>query len=318
MMQGLWMTGLRVLSRRSSTGMMLWTNPGYRSGRRKGQELHNIKHMVNELLPRASIHTRLLPALWMAGCPHDLRDIGHRWTNRPAWPIYPQHPAVPPVVRRSGHRPAAGTKADFPQAREQSMTRLILASASSSRRRMLVDSGVQVDCVPARVDEDTIRTALLAEGARPRDVADALAEMKARKVSERDGAAVVIGSDQVLEFQGELWGKPDERDAARAQLQRLRGQTHRLLSAVVVYEATKPVWRHVGEVRLTMRDFSDAFLDDYLARNWDSARHSVGAYKLEEEGVRLFSAVEGDYFTVLGLPLLPLLSYFGLRGWIAA
>ena len=96
------------------------------------------------------------------------------------------------------------------------------------------------------------------------------------------------------------------------------GQTHRLLSAVVVYDRAEPVWRHVGEVRLTMRDFSDAFLDEYLARNWPEVRDSVGAYKLEEEGVRLFSAVEGDYFTVLGLPLLPLLAWLGLKGYIAS
>lgn len=198
------------------------------------------------------------------------------------------------------------------------MPRLILASQSEIRARLLASAGVTVEALPARIDEDGIRAALQAEGATPRDIADALAEMKARKLSEKNPDAVVIGCDQVLDFRKEAWGKPETPDAARAQLQALRGQTHRLLSAVVLYERAEPVWRHVGEVRLTMRAFSDAYLDDYLTRNWDSARHSVGAYKLEEEGARLFSAVDGDYFTVLGLPLLPLLGYLGQRGWIAA
>lgn len=198
------------------------------------------------------------------------------------------------------------------------MPRLILASQSEIRARLLASAGVPVEALPARIDEDGIRAALEAEEATPRDIADALAEMKARKLAEKYPDAVVIGCDQVLDFRKRAWGKPSTADAARAQLQALRGQTHRLLSAVVLYERSEPVWRHVGEVRLTMRAFSDAYLDDYLARNWDSARHSVGAYKLEEEGARLFSAVDGDYFTVLGLPLLPLLGYLGQRGWIAA
>lgn len=198
------------------------------------------------------------------------------------------------------------------------MPRLILASQSQIRTQLLAAAGVPVDALPARIDEDAIRAALDAEGATPRDIADALAEMKARKLAERHPDAVVIGCDQVLDFQKQVWGKPETPDAARTQLQALRGQTHRLLSAVVLYDSGKPVWRHVEEVRLTMRLFSDAYLDDYLTRNWDSARHSVGAYKLEEEGARLFSAVDGDYFTVLGLPLFPLLGYLGQRGWIAA
>lgn len=215
---------------------------------------------------------------------------------------------------RSG---ATGTKPDYPQARPQTMTPpLILASQSRIRARLLANAGVDVECLPARIDEDAIRTALEAEQATPRDIADTLAEMKARKLAEKHPEAVVIGCDQVLDFRKQVWGKPATIDDARAQLFALRGQTHRLLSAVVVYDRAEPVWRHVGEVRLTMRHFGDAFLDDYLSRNWDSIRDSVGGYKLEEEGVRLFSAVEGDYFTVLGLPLLPLLGWLGQKGYI--
>lgn len=194
---------------------------------------------------------------------------------------------------------------------------LLLASASATRLALLRAAGLDVTAHAARIDEETIRRALEAEGAHPRDIADTLAEMKARKIADRNPEALVLGCDQVLEFDRRVWAKPETPEEARTQLFALRGQTHRLLSALVLYDAGEPVWRHVGRADLTMRDFSEAWLDSYIARNWDSIRHSVGAYKLEEEGVRLFTRVEGDYFTVLGLPLLPLLGYLELRGFIA-
>lgn len=180
-----------------------------------------------------------------------------------------------------------------------------------------MNAGVETTAVAAKLDEQTIIAGLLAESARPRDVADTLAEMKAQKVAQKFPEDWVIGCDQVLELKGEIITKSATSQDALHILKRLRGETHKLLSAVVVFHEGQPVWRYIGEARLMMRDISDSYLEDYLDRNWESVRSSVGAYKLEEEGSRLFSAVSGDYFTVLGLPLLPLLGYLGDRGLIA-
>jgi septum formation protein len=191
---------------------------------------------------------------------------------------------------------------------------IILASGSVIRSQMLSQAAVEHDVQVARVDEEMIKLSLVAEGAPPRDIADALAEMKAAKISEKNPGALVIGCDQVLEHGGKLLSKPVSEEDALAQLRSMRGDRHTLLSAAVIYEDGKPLWRHVGVVRLRMRDASDAYLEDYVTRNWSSIQHAVGAYKLEEEGVRLFSRIEGDYFNVLGMPLLEILNYLTLRG----
>lgn len=195
---------------------------------------------------------------------------------------------------------------------------IILASSSEIRSRLLKNAGVEHIVQPARIDEDAIKAALLAEDAPPRDVADTLAELKARKLAEKGAGGLVIGCDQVLAFKGEILSKPKSIEDANAQLKALRAETHQLLSAAVIYEDLKPVWRHVGVARLTMRDFSDAYLEDYVERNWDSIRWSVGGYKIEEEGIRLFRSIMGDTFTIQGLPLLELLSYLTLRGTLRA
>lgn len=195
---------------------------------------------------------------------------------------------------------------------------LILASGSEIRARLLSSAGLICEVVTARVDEDAARAGLVAEAASPHDIADALAELKACKVAARNPDALVIGADQILDLNGHVFAKPHSADAARAQLRELRGKTHRLHSAAVIYRGAEPLWRHVGTVRMTMHDISDGYLDDYVARNWDSIRHSVGCYKLEEEGVRLFSRVDGDHFSILGLPLIDLLNWLRLRGEIAA
>ena len=192
--------------------------------------------------------------------------------------------------------------------------KLVLASSSGIRRQMLENAGVSFEVSLPRVDEGAVRQSLLAEAASPRDIADALAELKARKVSTRMPEALVLGCDQVLSFDGQIMAKPSSRADAEQQLRQLRGARHQLLSAAVIYEDGQPIWRFVGTVRLQMRDFSDSFLTTYLDRNWPDISNSVGGYKLESEGVRLFTRVDGDYFTVLGMPLLEILSYLTLRG----
>ncbi|MCE8507299.1 Maf family protein [Ruegeria pomeroyi] len=193
---------------------------------------------------------------------------------------------------------------------------LILASGSAIRAQLLENAGLAFTKDVPRVDEETVKAVLLAEGAPPRDIADALAEMKACKISDKHPGAMVLGCDQVLDFQGRLLSKPDSPETALAELKQMSGQRHMLLSAAVIYENGQPVWRHVGQVRLRMRALSDSYLTGYVTRNWDSIRHAVGGYKLEEEGVRLFSAIDGDHFNVLGMPLLELLNFLALRGVI--
>ena len=193
----------------------------------------------------------------------------------------------------------------------------ILASGSAIRTQLLRQAAVDHTVEVPRIDEAMIKESLVSEAVSPRDIADTLAEMKARKISEKHARALVLGADQVLEHRGTLLSKPADPADAVDQLRSLRGDRHSLLSAAVICEDGKPIWRHVGQVRLRMRDASDAYIDDYVSRNWGSIRHAVGSYKLEEEGVRLFSHIDGDYFNVLGMPLLELLNYLTLRGEIA-
>jgi septum formation protein len=192
------------------------------------------------------------------------------------------------------------------------MTPVTLASKSSARQAILRNAGLQFEAVIAGVDEEATKAGLLAEGASPREVADALAELKAVKVStKRPG--LVIGADQTLDFAGRLIDKVETLDEARALLLDLRGKTHKLHSAVVVARDGKPIWRVVETAKLSVRSFSDAWLDGYLKRRADHILHCVGCYELESEGVQLFDAIDGDYFTILGLPLVGLLDFLRLH-----
>lgn len=194
---------------------------------------------------------------------------------------------------------------------------VVLASGSRTRAEMLERAGVRVTLAPAAVDEEEIKLAARAEGAPVEDVAEALAEMKAQRVTRKHPGALVIGADQMLDCEGRWFDKPRDRTAARAQLQELRGRTHRLVSCAVVIRDGERLWHHVDRARLTMRPFSDAFLDSYLNAAGDEVLQSVGAYHLEGLGAQLFHRVDGDFFTILGLPLLPLLGFLRVHGVIA-
>ena len=191
--------------------------------------------------------------------------------------------------------------------------RVILASRSRARAELLRNAGVPFEVRPVSVDEDAVKAGLLAENAPPRDIADTLAELKAYRAAMRDPAALTIGADQVLDCRGEVFSKAENMEQAREQLVALRGRPHELLSAVVVYENGKPVWRHVGRVRLLMRPFSDAFLESYLSTEGEALLETVGCYRLEGLGAQLFSQVSGDYFSVLGLPMLEILGFLRTR-----
>ncbi len=195
---------------------------------------------------------------------------------------------------------------------------LILASASPTRARLLAEAGVAFRVAPAEIDEAGLKRAYRTDRCAPPECALVLAEAKARWVSERVPRALVIGADQILVCEGEWFDKPADLAAARAQLQALRGRTHVLATAVCAVLAGKRVWQLWVAPELSMRRFSDAFLDDYLAAEGAAVLGSVGAYRLEARGAQLFDRIEGDHFAILGLPLLELLRFLREFGAIPA
>lgn len=191
----------------------------------------------------------------------------------------------------------------------------VLASGSASRRAMLENAGVPFEIVRPMVDEDAAKASLRAEGVSARDLADALAELKALRVSAQVPGALVLGSDSVVALaDGTMLDKPVDRETAARQLAMLSGTAHDLFSAAVIAEHGRPVWRRVDRARLHVRPLSPAFIESYLDAEWPAIAGCVGCYRLEGRGAQLFARVEGSHFTVLGLPLLPVLDYLRIRG----
>ena len=201
-----------------------------------------------------------------------------------------------------------------PVAASESTPPVILASASGARKALLDAAGVPHRVIPAAVDEDSVKTAMTAEGASPGEVAAALAALKAVGISDNEPGAVVIGADQLLVCGGEIFGKPANLDAARLQLEVLRGCTHELVTAVCLAVDGAVIWRHTETARLTMRPFSDRFIDRYLGELGDTVLSGPGGYQVEGRGAQLFTAIAGDWYSIVGLPLLPVLEMLRLHG----
>ena len=196
---------------------------------------------------------------------------------------------------------------------------IVLASQSAARRAMLTAAGVAHDALPAHIDEDGVTAGLQAEGASPEHIADALAELKAVKISRSLPGMLVLGADSVVvTADGALIAKPETRPRAEVQLRQLAGTTHRLISAAVIAENGTPVWRAGGAARLTMRALSEGFISRYLDAEGDAVLGCVGCYRIEGLGAQLFSRIDGDQFIIRGLPLLAVLDYLRVRAELDA
>jgi septum formation protein len=196
--------------------------------------------------------------------------------------------------------------------------RLILASGSRYRMALLAQAGIVAEAVPPMVDEVDVKMAALADGVAPEDAAMLLAALKAERVAQKHPEALVIGADQLLVCEGRWFDKPPDLDAARAQLRALRGRTHELVTAVLCQRGGQRLWQHLARPRMTMRSFSDAFLEGYVALEGETLTTTVGAYRVEGPGVQLFDRIEGEHAAIIGLPLLPLLGFLRQHGALMA
>jgi septum formation protein len=184
---------------------------------------------------------------------------------------------------------------------------IVLSSTSATRRKLLSQTGIYFKTAKPPVDESVIKVALRKAGASAAQVAENLAESKANSVGQIIPGAYIIGADQMLECDGRWYDKPADRDGARRHLESLRGKTHELITAAVIAHEGRVIWRHTEIAKMTMRDFSESFLDSYMEKAGDGIVKSVGAYEMEGTGSQLFEKVEGDFFSILGLPLIPLM-----------
>ena len=194
--------------------------------------------------------------------------------------------------------------------------KLILASSSEVRKALLEKSNISFTSIKANIDEDAVKSSLLSENYSPRDIADALAELKASKISLKNQNSLVLGCDQILEFEGNILEKPPSKNSAIQQLMKISGKKHCAYSAAVIFESSQPIWRYVGKADLFLKNNSEEYISEYVNRNWESIKNSVGGYKIEEEGCRLFSKINGDYFSILGMPLLEIINFLCIRGVI--
>ena len=199
---------------------------------------------------------------------------------------------------------------------ETNHTKFVLASSSPTRAQLLENTGLSFEISPPNIDETAIKEAFQTEDMQPSDLAELLAETKATEVAKKHQDAIIIGTDQVLALGSEILSKPHNKDEAYATLFKLRGKTHKLISAIILVKNEEVIWRHSSTAELTMREFSPEFLGHYIAHAGEGLFASPGAYQLEFLGIHLFEEIKGDYFTILGFPILSLLTVLREKGYI--
>jgi septum formation protein len=182
------------------------------------------------------------------------------------------------------------------------------------RSQLLKNAGVAHEVLSPLIDEVSVKMAMLAEDSQHRDIADKLADIKARKVNIQRPKSFVLGCDQVLSFEGSIYSKPENKNNLEKQLREMSGKTHQLFSAAVIYKDLQPIWRHVGVVKLSMGTLSNYAIREYVEKNWDTVKFCAGGYEIEHKGAQLFEKIEGDFFCILGMPLLEIMSFLKLRG----
>jgi len=193
---------------------------------------------------------------------------------------------------------------------------ILLASSSPIRKLLLERANVLFKSVKPNIDEESVKASLLMEQYNAREIADALAELKASKISSMNPDSLVIGCDQILELEGKILKKPVSKEKAIEQILTMSGKKHVAYSGAVICENGKPVWRFVGKAELYSKHYKEDYVTKYVNRNWESIKETVGGYKIEEEGSRLFIKITGDFFSILGMPLIEINNYLGERGSI--
>ena len=199
---------------------------------------------------------------------------------------------------------------------EAENTKFVLASSSPTRAKLLENTGLSFEISPPKIDESAIKQALQTDAIEPADLAELLAETKATEVAKHHPSAISIGADQILALEKEIFSKPNTKEEAYTTLFKLRGKTHQLISAIVLVKDEEVIWRYSSTAELTMRDFSPEFLGNYIAHCGDGIFSSAGAYQLEFFGIHLFEEIKGDYFTILGFPIVSLLKTLREKGYI--
>lgn len=191
---------------------------------------------------------------------------------------------------------------------------LILASSSLARATLLRNAGILFETYPPKIDEQLIKKSMVSEGLSARDMADQLAEMKASKVASKFANSFILGSDQIIEFQGQLVSKPSDKKDLFLNLKAFQNKTHHLYTAAVIYFEARPIFRHISKADVSFRALTDETLATYIDKFWDCIQYCVGGYRIEAEGIQLIRKINGDHFSVMGLPLLEVVNFLSLRG----